>query len=983
MSVYPDSPISVPVISSGGFPIHATRSYSLVSFLAASLALQTSPLKAQTTPVPVPVHTANYDLVAKWTSRKVGKLVFDMSVTPHWFQSGDRFWYTYETRQGRRYWLVDCRARTKVPLFDSARMAAMLTRITLSPYDAPHLPIRSIKLVKNDTVIQFELAYPKDGLLRVGDQFKTVEEIAGSDTTKTDDMTDKAKAKQQGKTVGKTDGKTDTQVETDIINSGKTQETIGVGVGTDVKTETDKTKQILGQKGVTKNDKTTTDQTGKQTAKKNTVSGEGASASRTLFFEYDLKTGQLVVLPEFKAPLKKMAWASVSPDEKTIVFARGQNLFMMDAANYALAQRKADNKVIKETQLTKDGEEHYSFAQTLGDDSKKEFQNGEKDRKDYRVPPIGISWSKDSKKFVVERDDERKVADLWVINSLSEPRPTLETYRYGMPGEANQPQAEVFVFDVASRSRVRIKADKFKDQTLDVASDRTLSQEREQDKVVDKWLGDTSDKIYFSRASRDRHQLDVCVADTVTGDVKTIIQERLNTYIDTKPLHLVNNGSEIVFWSERDGWGHFYLYSADGTLKTQITSGEFTCEGIAGVDTKNRVLYFSACGREPGEDPYFTHLYRVRLDGHDLKMVDTGAADHNAAMDDDARYFVDNSSTVNSAPHSALRDAGGTLLTNLETTDVSALLESGYKYPEPFQIKADDGITDLYGVLYKPFDFDPRKRYPVIEYVYPGPQTEAVSKTFSPRSANMSLAQAGFIVVEVGNRGGSPQRSKWYHNYGYGNLRDYGLADKKRAVEELALKYPWIDTDRVGITGHSGGGFMSAAAMLVYPDFFKVAFSESGNHENNIYNRWWSESHHGVKEVFDKSGSSTFAYSIEKNSEIAKNLKGHLMLVTGDIDNNVHPASTIRLANALIRAGKRFDYFQFPGQRHGYGDMSEYCFWMRVDYFSKYLLGESQVSADIVELQTEQPQTGDGRVRRPDSPGDADTPPSPDEDSDY
>ncbi|MES2462968.1 MAG: DPP IV N-terminal domain-containing protein [Armatimonadota bacterium] len=838
----------------------------------------------------------------------------------------------------------------------------MLTRITLSPYDAQHLPIRSIKLIKNDTVVQFELTYPKDGLLRIGDGFKTVEEIAAKEEIKSDDMTDKSKAKQQGKTETKDDTtvKTDvkTEVKTDVKTDGKTEvKTDGTGTTQKTETQTDK-----------KTDDKKTDDKEKQTEKKATTPPEAATAPRTLFFEYDLKTEQLTVVPEFKAPLKKMTWASVSPDEKTVVFARGHNLFMMDAASYALAQKKADNKEIKEVQLTKDGEEHFSFARNLDDDGKKEFQKQEKDRKDYRVPPVGIVWSKDSRKFALERDDERKVADLWVINSLSEPRPTLETYRYGMPGEANQPQAEMFVFDVVSRARVRLKAEKFKDQTVDIASDRVLSREREADKVVSKWLSDTSDKLYFTRASRDRHQVDVCVADTATGAVTTLIQERLNTYIDMKPIRLVNGGREIVFWSERDGWGHFYLYDANGKLKTQLTSGEYTCESISGIDTKNRVLYFTACGREKGEDPYFSHLYRVGLDGRDMKMVDAGSSDHAASMNDDARYFVDNSSTVNSAPRSELRDADGTLLASLETTDVSALLENGFKYPEPFRVKADDGITDLYGVMYKPFDFDPRKRYPVIEYVYPGPQTEAVSKTFSPRSANVALAQMGFIVIEVGNRGGSPQRSKWYHNFGYGNLRDYGLADKKRAIEELALKYPWIDTERVGITGHSGGGFMSAAAMLVYPDFFKVAFSESGNHENNIYNRWWSESHHGVKEVFDKDGGSTFSYNIEKNSDLAKNLKGHLMLVTGDIDNNVHPANTIRLANALIRANKRFDYFQFPGQRHGFGDMSEYCFWMRADYFGKYLIGDSQTSADILPLQNDLPQTGPARGRRPEAP---------------
>jgi len=906
---------------------------------------------------PTPVHKANYDLAMKWTSQKIAKRLFDTSVTPHWLESGERFWYTYETSQGRRYWLVDCRAKSKKPLFDSARMAAMLTRITLLPYDAQHLPIRTLKFIKKDAALLFELELSKDATVRVGDTFKTVQEIS-DDASKSDDMKDKGKEKQQGKTTDtRTDGKTDTK--TDVKTDGKTD------TKTEVKTDDKET--------TTTGTGTTTTQNGRRgRAGAAGATGAAASTTSTLYFEYDLKTEALTLLPTYKAPPKKMLWASVSPDEKTIVFARGHNLFMMDAANYALAQKKADDKTIKETQLTTNGEQYYSYARTLKEEGKTVYQTQEKDRKDYRTPAIGVVWSKDSKKFSVEREDERKVGDLWLVSSLSLPRPTLETYRYSMPGEVNQPQSEILICDVATRAWVKVKADRFTDQTIGVETDRILSSEREQDKVVAKWLSDTSDKLYFSRASRDRHKLDICVADTSTGDVKTLIEERLNTYIDGEPLRLVNGGKEMLFWSERDGWGHYYLYDANGKLENQVTSGEFTCEGIVGIDTKSRTLYFNACGREAGEDPYYTHVYRVRLDGHDLKLADPGDANHAAAMSDDARYFVDNVSRADAAPHSDLRDDNGNMVVALETTDVSALLDNGFKFPEPFKVKADDGITDLYGVIYKPFDFDPNKRYPVIEYVYPGPQTEAVSKTFSPRNPNVALAQMGFIVIEVGNRGGSPQRSKWYHNFGYGNLRDYGLADKKHAVEELALKYPWIDTDRVGIYGHSGGGFMSAAAILVYPDFYKVAFSESGNHENNIYNRWWSESHHGVKETTDKDGKSTFTYDIDKNSEIAKNLKGHLMLVTGDIDDNVHPANTVRLANALIRANKRFDYFQFPGQRHGYGDMSEYCNWMRIDYFAKNLLGDSQTSADILQLQNEQPQTGDKRVRRPDLPGEDD-----------
>jgi dipeptidyl-peptidase-4 len=344
-----------------------------------------------------------------------------------------------------------------------------------------------------------------------------------------------------------------------------------------------------------------------------------------------------------------------------------------------------------------------------------------------------------------------------------------------------------------------------------------------------------------------------------------------------------------------------------------------------------------------------------------MKLLNAGNASHAVAMSDDLRYFIDTSSRVDTAPESMLYDTFGASVTKLETTDVSALKEAGFKFPEPFAVKADDGVTDLYGVMYKPFDFDETKKYPVIAYVYPGPQTESVTKTFNPRGTSMSLAQYGFIVIEVGNRGGNPQRSKWYHNYGYGNLRDYGLADKKAAIEQLARRCPYIDVNRVGIWGHSGGGFMSAAAMLVYPDFFKVAWSESGNHENNIYNHTWSEKNHGIKEI-DKDGKITFEFSIEKNSELAKNLKGHLMLVTGDIDNNVHPSNTYRLADALIKANKRFDFMVLPGKRHAYVDDGPYVNQRRAEYFCRYLLGKTEEDADIVELNREQQQNGKGRA---------------------
>ncbi len=861
-----------------------------LAFLAASPALSAAGAAERKLPA-----KANYELAARFTPAKVGKMVFDTSVQPHWLETPNRFWYSYETNQGRRFMIVDVAARTRRPLFDNAAMAAQLTRIVLSPYDAQHLPIRTIKFVDKDAAIRFELEVPRDSDVRVGGKL-----VKAGDLEKKEEQTkDEKAAAAQDKDKEKKDQKADKD---------------------------------------------------KKEEPKKTVS---------LFFRYELATGRLALLPDFQAPPKRPKWAALSPDEKTVVFARGHNLFMMDAASYALARKKADDKAVKEVQLTTDGEEHFSYARDLSDEDKTEYQKDEKDRPDYRVPAGYVIWSRDSGKIAGVREDERKVADLWVVNSLANPRPTLQAYRYAMPGEEAQPQPELFVLDLATKAKVKVRANAFKDQTLSIFTAPRRAVDREKDDVPPpQWLAPTSDKLYFGRQSRDLHRFDVCVADVATGDTKCLIEERLNTYVDVQPLRLVNGGREMLWWSERDGWGHYYLYDGEGRLKSQVTSGEFTCQNVESVDEKARVLYFEACGREPGEDPYFMHLYRVGLDGGTPALVTPGDATHTVEVDDGQRCVVDTFSRVDTAPKTVLRDLAGNLLLELETTDVSALLQAGYKFPEPFKVKADDGVTDLFGVLYKPFDFDETLRYPIIAYVYPGPQTESVTKSFSPRNGNVALAQLGFVVIEVGNRGGHPSRSKWYHNFGYGNLRDYGLADKKRAIEQLSILHPWIDIDRVGIYGHSGGGFMTAAALLVYPDFFKVGVSSSGNHENNVYNRWWSEKHHGVKEVADPEGNVKFEYTIDKNSDLAANLKGHLLLTTGDIDDNVHPANTLRLANALIRANKRFDFFVFPGQRHGYGDMNDYWFWIRADYFAKHLLDDWSQTVDLIEMQRETQHNG-------------------------
>jgi dipeptidyl aminopeptidase/acylaminoacyl peptidase len=694
----------------------------------------------------------------------------------------------------------------------------------------------------------------------------------------------------------------------------------------------------------------------KEKGKKKEEKKKEKPKKKVFHLEYNLLTGKLYEIADWKEKKKDPDWANISPNGEYVVFARDYNLFWMDKANYEKAKENEKDSTIVEHQLTSDGEKDYEF----GDGYTPKENDDEKKREEEKEKRKGawVSWSKDSKKFALVRGDSRKVKALWVINVLANPRPELETYKYTMPGEENYTQYELWVFDMDKKEGKQIDVKRFNDQSISIARANLSHKERLKDYVPSMWLSDTSDKLFFTRRSRDMKKLDICLANTETGEVKELVEDRMNTYVEPNRLHIVNNGKELIHWSERDGWAHLYLYNANGQLKNQITSGPWHCSGIEKVDAKNRVIYFWANGREKDENPYYDHLYRVNFDGSNLQLLNKGNFTHDMEMSDSFKYFVNNYSRVNTAPKSEIRDSYGKKVMDLETADLSNLFAAGYKFPEPFKAKAADGITDIYGVMYKPFDFDSTMRYPIIEYVYPGPQTEAVNTKFSARMDRTDrFAQLGFVVITLGNRGGHPNRSKWYHNYGYGDLRDYGLADKKYVVEQLAAQHQFIDIEKVGICGHSGGGFMSTAALCQYPDFYKVAVSSAGNHDNSIYNRWWSEKHHGIMEKIDKEGNSKFIYEIEKNPQLAKNLKGKLLLTTGDIDNNVHPGNTIRMANALMKAKKRFDIFFMPGQRHGYGEFREYFFWLKADYFCKHLIGDYSISTDIFEMRRETKMT--------------------------
>ncbi|MEY4097922.1 MAG: hypothetical protein RL170_766 [Bacteroidota bacterium] len=809
---------------------------------------------------------ANYTLAARFSPKKLEKMIFSLAVDPHWLKQSNKFWYTYETSEGKQWNIVDPVKNEKKAMFNRDKLAAELTRIIKDPFDGQHLPVDSIKFIKDENWIQFEV--------------KSSIEINKEEEVKKNKEEDLKKDNKQEK------------------------------------------------------------------------------VKKTFYFEYNLLTEQINELVGFKKPKRKPNWANISPDEKTIVFGRNYNLFYMDKANYEKALKNEDDSTIIEHAITKDGEQNFSWhsesAYGGGGETNVDVEKNKNKRK-----AVYAMWSEDSKHIAITKVDNRKVKDLWVINSIADPRPTLETYKYWMPGEKEAPVDHLMIVDMGSYTYKEINASLFKDQDLAVWNKTNNINTRDDEHKPSIWLG-TNDKLYLSRTSRDLKKIDQCVVDINTGSVKTLIEESLNTYVEIQKPGILKNTEEFIEWSERDGWAHLYLYDKEGKLKNQITQGPWHIEEIISIDEEKRIVYFSANGKENvnasiKEDPYYLHLYKVNLDGTGLQVLNPGNFDHSFSMNDKKNYFVNTSSRINTTPTSALYSTDGKKLMDLETVDLSSLFAAGYKYPETFKVKADDGITDIFGVMYKPYDFDSTKKYPIIEYVYPGPQTESVNKSFSKGMDRIDrLAQLGFVVVTIGNRGGHPARSKWYHNYGYGNLRDYGLADKKATIEQLADKYSFIDRDKVGIHGHSGGGFMSTAAMLVYPDIFKVAVSNAGNHDNSVYNRWWSEKHNGVKENISDKGDTTFSYMIDKNPDIAKNLKGKLLLIHGEIDNNVHPSNTIRVVNALIKANKRFDMLILPTQRHGFGDMSEYWFWKTADYFSRNLLGDmTERSVDIEELNKE------------------------------
>lgn len=607
-----------------------------------------------------------------------------------------------------------------------------------------------------------------------------------------------------------------------------------------------------------------------------------------------------------------VAEADISPDGKKIAFIRDYNLWVRDMTTG------------KETQLTKDGVKDFGYA----------TDNAGWQQSDSAI----VAWSPDGKKIATFQQDQRKDGEMYLV-PVTNGHPVLKAWKYPLVGDANVTMIERVIIDVDKRKVIRLKMPPDQHRSTlcdDVSCEAT--------KIWDdvEWSPDGR-HLAFVSTSRDHKQEWLRVADAANGDVREVMQEKVATYFESGNGKVnwkyLPQSNEVLWFSERDNWGQMYLYDlTTGKLKNQITHGDGNVTQVLHVDEKARKIYFLAAGKEPGVDPYFSSYYSVNFDGSEQKRLTPEDADHAVTSSPDGRSFVDVSSTPTEPQTAVVRDSDGKLIANVAKQDITRLLATGWVPPTPITVKARDGRTDLYGLMFKPTNFDATRKYPIVNHVYPGPQTGSCgSRSFAAaHSDDQSLAELGFVVVCIDGMG-TPWRSKAFHDFYDGNLGDDTIPDQMAGMKELAAKYPFIDIDRAGIYGHSGGGNATVSAMFHFPDFFKVGIAESGNHDNRDYEDDWAEKWAGL-EVKNADGTSN--YDRQANQNYAKNLKGHLLLVHGTMDNNVPMNNTLLVVDALIKANRDFDLLLIPNAAHAYDEATQYMTRRRWDYFVRYLAGD-------------------------------------------
>ena len=596
---------------------------------------------------------------------------------------------------------------------------------------------------------------------------------------------------------------------------------------------------------------------------------------------------------------------SVSPDKKWIVEVRDYNLFLIDA------------KSGEEFQLTDDGVEKYEYATPLSWYKLVDESVGTK-----YDPSITVSWSEDSKKFICFRLDRRKVGKLFLYQSLPDSgfRAKAWSYERALPGE-DPITAEYYAFDVDKKSNVKIDLPPYADFTTNTSG------------VYPTWFKNNED-LYFAFFRRGYQKIDLFKASSVNGEVDTLLTDSSETMVEYQTINCkwADDESEFFWTSERDGWNHIYRYDKDGNLINQVTKGEFVVREILKVDNEKQLVYFVAGGKEENVDPYYRFMYAVDFDGTETQLLTREPADHNIWMPQKGNYFVDSYSAPDWPSDHVVRNLeDGQIIYRLATAGTGQLFEAGCRFPEPFKVKARDGKTDIYGLIFYPSDFDTTKIYPVIDATYSGPQAVRTPKSFSGSTINYdrSIAELGFIVITIDGLG-TAWRSKAFHNYSYKNLGDIGAEDHISGIKQLAETRPWMDTTRVGIYGHSAGGYDAAHALLIHPEFYKVGVASAGNHDHRIAKAWWPEQYMGMPGKH---------YDEQSNFNLAGNLHGHLLLVHGDMDNNVNTASSLRLAAELIKHNKDFELLIIPNRDHNLAD-HPYFIRKRWDWFVKYLLEE-------------------------------------------
>ena len=551
-------------------------------------------------------------------------------------------------------------------------------------------------------------------------------------------------------------------------------------------------------------------------------------------------------------------------------------------------------------------------------------------------PPPFIRWSPDSSKLLFCRVDQRQVPQFHLVQSVPKDgsiRPHLHSYAYPLPGDEVVPLAYPVCADLSAG-------------TLTAVDINPIEVQYHGPPIYGNglWWSADSGTIYYVRQRRGYFRIDLSIVDAQTGAARIAISEESSSGIDpsvwrgTSNVRVFAEGSRVVWYSQRDGWGHLYLYDADsGSVIRQLTSGSYEVSNVEHVDEAAGLVYFTAMGREADRDPFYSHLYRVSFDGGEPELLTGEDADHTINFAPGGKNFIDNYSTVDQAPVILLRAADGSTVCELERADIGALEGTGWQKPERFKAKARDGSTDVYGVIFRPSDLDAEAQYPVIDFIYGGPQSIQAPAAFADkvreRERNFWQAQAmaelGFVVVMVDGLG-MPGRSKAYHDHSYRNLPDNGLPDHISAIRQLADRFDYLDISRVGIFGHSAGGYASCRAMFTYPDFYKVAVSSAGNHDHRLDKAAWVERYMGLPVAEH--------YVFSANQNHAQNLQGKILLIHGDMDENVHVASTLVVVDALIKANKDFDLLIMPNQPH-FCNEHPYFVRRRWDYFVQHLLG--------------------------------------------